>query len=244
MKIRKNWNTNFPLVLIGVAFLIFGTYFGIDAYNFMKNAEKTTATVTNVRVEYRMKHTKSESIHRYVTVSYNVEDKEYFDEYSAGILVPREGDNVTIYYDIEQPNNIKPSGFFIPFILLLFGGMVAIYGYISSNKCENSVNDKYKDIRKLGKIIYANIDKVEENKLYVINGKRPYVIKCSYFDETANELYEFESQNIMYDIKTLIESNNITIIPVKLGRNKYCVDVKSLDKYKSKDCIEVYNKNE
>jgi len=249
---NKLINHNFPVLIIGITILIFVHIFYGHTISFMKNAVKTTAIVTSVK-DWVDKTT--EQLEVTVGVKYDVDGVEYTNEYIIPFIpFTREGGNVTIYYDKENPGRIEPSGFFIPYIFYTFLGIIGVYSYISCTNEEKKKNkkdaenrkyyDKYKNMRKLGKIIYANIEKVEKNKFYTLNGERPYIIKCSYFNQTTNELYDFESENIMYDVKKLIELNNITTIPVKLRKNKYYVDVKSLNKYIDKDHIEVYNKNE
>ena len=93
---------------------------------------------------------------------------------------------------------------------------------------------KFQLLKKLGKKIEANIDDISINERYSVNGRHPYKITCSYFDSVNNKTHVFNSENIWFDIKAVVENNKILTIDVYVDQSdesKYFVDVEDFRKY-------------
>ena len=123
MKIKnKVRNENFPLLIIGIVFLIVGVYFLGDGYSFVKESEKTTAKVISIERERVKKGGLHLEAHynTYVYCEYNVNGINYKGEFTVLIPLLFEGQNISIYYNKLEASDIKPVGFnsfciFFPF---------------------------------------------------------------------------------------------------------------------------------
>ena len=120
--------------------------------------------------------------------------------------------------------NSKLEAVFIPIILgLIFTSIGG--GMILSGWWQLRVD---KDLRKNGKRISAEFQKVELNEAFDVNGKHPFQIVAQWHDPVKNELHIFKSTNLWFDPSPFISGKSI---PVYLDRNKpgrYIVDLSFL----------------
>lgn len=218
----------FLIVDIVIFALLFSNW--NDTKNFMKNAIKTEATITKIDEKHHGGDTDY-----LVYVSYYVDGKSYNEELNSYSSSMREGNKVTIYYNPNNPSEIRSNdNSFDEIILLLYGYLFILIPLIFF--VINFIKKrKEKRIIAYGCLIYANIDHVFKNRSIKVMGVRPFVIKASTVGPDGLT-YEFTSSNIYYDIRDLIRSNNIGKIKVYVNPSnykEYVMDIESLSEFTS-----------
>lgn len=213
--------------IIGMVFLLTSINLMISENKFKKENIKISATVTD-----------SNSNNKFTAVSFFIDTKEYntiVPKYYAEI---KTGDEIEIYYNKEDPNQIlledysKGAGiyFFISIILLAVGLSIIIY------KLNNSIN---KDtIIKTGKLIEAQLDDIVYNTKVTINGKHPYYVICYWKNKINGKTYKFKSENLWYNPNEQFKKSGIDKIPVYIipsNPNQYYVDIKKINEINSKE---------
>lgn len=207
-------------LIIGLVFLSIAVILNTMFSEFRNNGGKTEALIYNINngnviVEYKV------SGHVY---------KEVLNYYSDSM---REGDSITIYYDLDNPANIKSAEMFIiVYVMGGLGGLFALLGFIFIIIIhQKSLSNK--KLKETGMIIQADIDKVSMNFAYRINNSHPYNIICTYKHD--GKIYIFKSDNIWLDIEPMIKNLNIKKIPVYVkgsdDYSKYYVDISVFDRY-------------
>lgn len=233
MKNNKNTFIQFifPTIFIAVGLLIIilGIYLNIENSKFMKTALQTEAEITNIATH---RDSDGDTTHS-VDVVFYVNGKEYEGELGAYSSNMYEGKTITVYYDPQNPNHFKSASSNIAsFIMIPFGGIFFAVGcFILYRGIKSS---SLKKLKESGRRIDAKIDDVSLNTNYSVNGRHPYIIDCSYFDEIEDKVYSFTSQNIWTNIQPIIDAKNITTIPVYIDENdssKYFVDISIFNNY-------------
>ncbi len=233
MKNNKNTFIQFifPSIFITVGFFIMALaiFLNIQNSKFMKNAIDATAEITKITTS----RDSDGDVSHLVQVIFHVDGKSYggnLGYYSSDMY---EGKTINIYYDPQNPNNFKSNSSNIAsFIMIPFGGIFFAVGcFILYRGIKSS---SLKKLKEYGRRIDAKIDDVSFNTSYSVNGRNPYVIECSYFNEIEDKVYSFTSQNIWTNIQPIIDAKNITTIPVYIDENnpsKYFVDISIFDNY-------------
>lgn len=233
MKNNKNTFIQFifPSIFIAIGLLIIALaiFLNIQNSKFMENAIETTAEITQITTS---RDSDGDTTHS-VQVIFYIDGKEYegnLGYYSSDMY---KGKTVNIYYDPQNPNNFKSASSNIAsFIMIPFGGIFFAVGcFILYRGIKSS---SLKKLKESGRRIDAKIDDVSLNTNYSVNGRHPYIIDCSYFNEIEDKVYSFTSQNIWTNIQPIIDAKNITTIPVYIDENdssKYFVDISVFDNY-------------
>lgn len=207
------------IALISLAVVI---YF-IDSNNkFLKNGKETVGIISRIEKEYD-----GDDVDNTVYVKYHIYDDEYENRINSYSSDMYEGKKISLIYDINNPNHVKAKFetkiVYIFLILpLIFGiiGLIFVILMIKRNKL-------MKNLMRLEYYVEANIDLIEVNKYYAVNGIHPYIMHCSYNGNS------FKSGNFYEDIKSIIDTNEIKKVPlyVNLSNPKqYVVDLESLKK--------------
>lgn len=233
MKNNKNNLIQFILptifIAVGLLIIILGIYLNIENSKFMKTALQTEAEITNITTH---RDSDGDTTHS-VDVVFYVNGKEYEGELGSYSSNMYEGKAITVYYDPQNPNNFRSDNSNIAsFILIPIGGIFFIVGSFTLYRYIKSTS--LKKLKEYGRRIDAKIDDVSLNTNYSVNGRHPYIIDCSYFNEIEDKVYSFTSQNIWTNIQPIIDAKNITTIPVYIDENdssKYFVDISIFDNY-------------
>lgn len=233
MKNNKNNLVQFILptifITVGLLIIILGIYLNIENSKFMKTAIQTEAEITNITTH---RDSDGDTTHS-VDVVFYVNGKEYEGELGSYSSNMYKGKSITVYYDPQNPNNFRSDNSNIAnFILIPIGGIFFIVGCFILYRGIKSTS--LKKLKEYGRRIDAKIDDVSLNSNYSVNGRHPYIIDCSYFNEIEDKVYSFTSQNIWTNIQPIIDAKNITTIPVYIDENdssKYFVDISIFDDY-------------
>ncbi|HOM02353.1 MAG TPA: DUF3592 domain-containing protein [Acetivibrio sp.] len=230
MKKNAIWILGIIFAAVGLIPTIIGVILGINHFNFLKSAVKTTAVITKID-SYR---DFDGDRHYNVQIKYFVEGEEYYDTlgyYSSGM---REGKEITVYYDPDNPENVQSTGSMISDIVLVVIGLIftAIgVSFIISQVNKSRLRER---LMATGQLVYADINEVILNKNYTVNGKHPYIITCSWKDPYTGLFYFFNSDNIWFDPEPIIKENGITTLPVYIdpeNPKKYFVSTEDVEMF-------------
>lgn len=82
-----------------------------------------------------------------------------------------------------------------------------------------------------GYTVEAEIDSIDFQPNYMINGRHPYVINCRYTNKDTGEVYFYRSEHIWFNPAALIESRAIKLLRVYVERHnmkKYYVSLEPI----------------
>lgn len=120
-------------MLVGIIMLVVAFFIYKDSTRFYKTAEKTEATIEYIDKyrEYNSTSKKNKTRHD-VYISYYTSEGEYYDNvrisyYSSSM---KEGKSITVYYDPDDPSDVrvKAGSNFAIWILLGMGGIFTLIG--------------------------------------------------------------------------------------------------------------------
>ena len=207
---RIEWILYVSFIVVGIIAIIIGIIIGMSLSKFKNVAVATTATVYNVD-----KSTDSDGETNYtIHVSYLVDGEEYDGKYSSSIFV-KEGSNVTIYYDKNNPGKIRTTKSILPAIFVCaFGSIFSTIGIALIGIKALKKNKKDRLIQN-GVKIDASFHDIIRNNNYNVNGNYPYIIVCQ--GVYQGEYRTFKSENIWNDPEFAIKGKNITSFPVYIN---------------------------
>lgn len=228
MKIKvTEWFATIFCVLVGIGIITGGMFWVNSTAKFRENAVQTIATVTSV--SERLDSDGEDYYAVYVT--YNVDGKEYNGCYSTHYYVSK-GSTETIYYDENDPGNMKTSiSYASGVMMIVFGiifagvGLTLIYSKISGA-------NKKKKLIENGDKIYADFKEVSINNSYAVNNRHPYNIICIGKDNITGEERIFKSENIWENPEYIIKQRNITRFPIYIdinNRKKYYLSLEEIE---------------
>lgn len=238
-------NSKRVIASIGIMFFIIGILFlGIGCYNFishkdfMERADKTDAVITDI--SYERKRMNGKTVKRHIiTIEYTVDGVDYeseITEYKTGMY---EGKTIEIYYDPNNPNDVKTNSIMLPvtfaglgLLFVIIGGSFIMIKIISSVRRKNLMAN--------GDVLKGIITNVNMNMSVRINGRHPYRAECEVIDPIDGNKYLYSSNNITEDISKFV-GMEVTVYADKNNRKKYYVDIKQLiEKYNNDNNIYDY----
>ncbi len=185
MKKNKLLTSVFPwfFTVFGCIFFSVGLWIFIATYQFVRLSGTTVGIVT----ELRPKDTGTFA----PTIEYSVGNKTFTFYSSAGSNPPAfsHGQQVTMYYNPEDPNVAKINSFFYLWgesgIPMLIGSVIMIIGVgILYNKTKKK--NIYADLKIHGKRIDAYVIGQGEGSIKV-NGKNPFVLQAQWQDPVTKK---------------------------------------------------------
>ena len=158
-----------------------------------------------------------------VTFDYYGQPVQFRSSFSSSDM--QVGDEVTVYFPPDKPEEAEIKSFFtqwfVPLFLsvfvLVFGGI----GFIGGAKQLKRLNAK-RDLFTYGKGRKTSlpVNQVIIDSSFKVNGRSPYVIVCQFHDAVSNKMYEFKSDYIWYNpedflkdrtgIDIYVDPNNLT----------------------------------
>lgn len=233
MKKNRNiieWIIFLAFAVIGLVFLIVGVLFYQDISKKEKKWIQTEATIVDIQSAVHLDGDRSYN----VVVEFQVESKTYRSDLSEWNSTMKIGKKVSIYYNPNNPYEIIGNGFSFTYVIfMMLGSIFEIIGLIPLVHLYGKNLFKRK-LKKNGRKIEATIDDVTLKMNYSVNGRHPYILKCSFVDPTDGKIYFFKSGHIWYNVEELINQYEIETIPVYIEPNhpqKYIVDIEIFDQY-------------
>ncbi|MFJ3487341.1 DUF3592 domain-containing protein [Pseudomonas sp. NPDC090202] len=143
----------------------------------------------------------------------------------------KKGESVDVLYAPHAPEEATINSFFE-----LWGGVVisAILGTVFSSVgalmflMARFKRKRKEQLMKIGVTVGAQLQSVERNGRFSMNGRNPYIITCQWTNPETYAIHRFESENIWFDPSEYITRETIDVY-VKPGNLRvYYVDVSFL----------------
>lgn len=217
-------------LLIGILIIAGGIYLKVSFDNFVKKAVKTEATITHI--DY---HRDSDGDTKHtVIVSFIVDNKEYtgaLNYYDSSMYI---GKKESVYYDPANPNHFKGSENFIGNLVLVIMGVV--FSVIGGSFLFFVIrkNRKRKKVLSYNYVIHADIVSFNLNTSLSVNGRHPYRLDATYINPLDGKIYSYSSEAIWTDLTPVLNSRQITTIPVYVNPNnfaEYYMDISGLQQF-------------
>lgn len=209
-------------IVLGLAMTAGAIIAGIHNKKFFRNAEHTTAVITEIGSTRYTRNGETEYKHT-VYVTYEVDGVQYnkvrLGYYNSGMY---EGKTIKVYYNKDNPGKIKTRGssMVISIILGVLGGVFLLIGII----LVIVFMPRNKKVKQYGIRYEADIINITMNRNVRVNGRHPYIVDCQVVDDFTGVTSLYRSKNIYEDIDVY----GIVKVPVYVDQNnpsKYYVDI-------------------
>lgn len=218
----------------GIVFMLFGlVFFAIslglvmETKKFAETAQETTAVVYDVETR-RVRRNKKYRTEYDVYVQYQANGSTYKTELNGGNGSMDVGETITVYYDPENPLDVRKSKSagmqsFAMILSLVFVAAGVGIGIVPAVK-----SSKRKKLRETGEQGTAMIVSVDLDRSVRINKRHPYKAQCEFTDPVTGEKYLYSSESMMEDIRYL-QGQLVTVYYNPADRSQYYVDLDSVD---------------
>lgn len=222
--------SNASMKVMGLLFLIIGLIFvGVAGKFFYDNLtyddryDAVTAVISEI---YTTRDSDGDTDHS-VYVSYTYDGDAYTNvrlgSYSSDM---HEGGRYTVYIDPKRPGDPKvKSPAFVCFMIFLFGGILAVVGFVIFKSGGNKGNPKLKET---GTVTQANVTHCGYANIRV-NGSSMYNIKAEFVDMNG-VTHKVKTQLLNYDPSPYVFARN-NVIPVYVdpaNPKKYYIDTDAI----------------
>lgn len=241
----KYKNANSVLMLIGIIFSVIGTAFLISGIavlishnTFIDNAVRTEAEITRIESDSYRRNGKTHTDYD-VWVEYEADGEIYEEELGYYNSKMNEGDKIDVYYNPDNPSDVKSDSKILELIFILIGGVFAVLGVIFITVNILSGNRR-KKLMQTGDRLTGTITDVVMNNAVRINGVHPFKAECEVVNPFDGEKYLYSSENVTRNISELV-GREVTVYVDRNNKKKYYVDIFELmDKYKAEEKIHDY----
>ena len=209
---------------VGVFLTIFGFKRLLSDLDFIKNAEKKEAIVSNV-----IEHQNSDRTSYTTYIKYEVNGKNYEKVLLEESIIYKEKDSkITIYYNLDNPEE------FIITNIYIIGAITIIGIIIIANFITNFI--KWRKKTKSKKYLKENGQLLEADIIRISKKSGGYIIDCSI---VINGLIKgFQSEKVWFNALGIYNALGIRKINVYVNPKNiqnYYVDVESYKKYLDKN---------
>ena len=223
-KIKKYaFPINCILGIIGIVLLAYSTYLIINDYQEEKKGIRYQATITALSYQ---------NDYYLGTVTYVVEDTLYEQKIKIKNKEITVNDKVEIKYDKNNPNHLIENNHFLQLLFLIPVSIICLKLSVDYLLEHFKGNKKTIFLKENGILIYADVDLVFiNNKAKKKKGRLPYLIRLKYHNPTDGNIYTYESKNIYFDIKTIIEEKGVLRLTIYLNKENtydYYIDIEVL----------------
>ncbi|WP_442107716.1 DUF3592 domain-containing protein [Pseudomonas sp. NUPR-001] len=140
------------------------------------------------------------------------------------------GDRVEVVYSAGAPADGKIAGITVwlaTIILAALGAVLLAVGIIMVLMGRRK-SRKQADLRKHGQLVKADIQSVETNPRFAINGQHPYMIRSQWLNPRTSKVHVFESDNIWFDPSGYLKDQSISVFVDSKDPTRYHVDISFL----------------
>jgi len=144
-----------------------------------------------------------------------------------------EGEKVPVLYRPSDPHNARIDGAFSLWGgALIVGGLGAIFFTIGAAMILfTRLKEKKIDyLRQHGTPIKADLQGIELNTSFHVNGRHPFRVLVQWQDPVTSELHIFRSDNLWFDPSRYVEGKEITVFMERNNPKKFHVDLSFLPK--------------
>lgn len=151
---------------------------------------------------------------------------------STQVIHPvKQGDTLPVLYNRIIPAELKIDAFFeIWFDTIVYASLVVLLFITLGvfNTCCNWRKNKVKKLKHGGDMIYSQFESVEAVLEKEKNGKHPYRIISSWYDQKTKKTHYFKSEFIWFNPVDYIMDQSISVTIDKKNKNKYLMDLSFL----------------
>jgi Protein of unknown function (DUF3592) len=190
--------------LIGVVVLGVGTALAVSTARFQASAERTEGTVVALSERTSTSSGGGSSTSWYPTVEYTVDGRPYSFDSPVGANPPAyaEGDTVPVAYDPADPSDAQIASFwsayFAPMVLGGLGIVFTPIGVALLVVGRRSLLRRRKLLQD-GREVWAEIAQVGVEFGVKINGRHPYVVHATWYDERTGRTHIATSDHLRAD---------------------------------------------
>lgn len=222
----KKLGVNFIFIfflIMGLVFSGIGVGVIITGRQFVSRADKVSATIVDIE-KYR---TDDDYVEYDVYVDYEYQGEAYTDvllnSYSSGMY---EGKTITVLVDPEDPYHVDTQ---LGAVILgaIFAGIGMIFVLIGGIALLVRTRHKKKIVRlrEEGRCLQATVESIDFNMYVTVNGAHPWIILCSYYDDSKDLTYRFKSDNLWTDPSAVYPVGSTVLVYVDAqDYSKYYVD--------------------
>lgn len=219
------------IVLLAVAFLIYN-----GTASFRREALSAPGTVIDLTLERSSTSSGSSSSSYYPIVEFRTEGGETIRfRGSTGSNPPsfRKGQQVTIRYRPGEPYTAKIDTFGQMWLGVIITGSIGVPFFILGFiflliPARRKRLDAW--LRENGRIISAEIDRVDFNRAVRVNGRNPYAIYAQWHDSASGRICVFRSKDIWYNPEKYIHTKTVHVRIHPDNPKKYVMDTSFLPK--------------
>jgi hypothetical protein len=221
----------YAFTLVGIAMLTGAFYAYKSTKTFLQTATKTEGTVVELI------RSRSDGSDTFKPVVHFVDQKgetiEFTSSTSSNPPSYSVEEKVGIWYDPAKPQHAEIDGFFSLWgITTIFGGLGAIFFLVGAGIIFGTAFKRRRDesLRTRGTPIETDLQSVQLNTSFEVNGKHPYKVLTQWFNPFTSEVHVFESDNVWFDPASYLKDRKITVFIENDNPKKYLVDLSFLPK--------------
>ena len=142
-------------------------------------------------------------------------------------------EKVGVWYDPMKPQHAEIDGYFSLWgITAIFGGLGAIFFLVGAGIIVGTTVKSRQDehLRTRGPPIETDLQSVQLNTSFEVNGKHPYKVLTQWFNPFTSEVHVFESDSVWFDPTSYLKDRKITVFIENDNPKKYLVDLSFLPK--------------
>jgi len=219
---------------IGLVLLIVAGVIYSSTSSFRREALTAPGTVIELSLERSSSSGGGTSSSYYPIVEYRTEEGETIRfRSSTGSNPPsfREGQQVTVRYRAETPYKAKIDTFGQMWLGVIIIGSIGVPFFILGTiflliPARRKKLDAW--LQDNGRIISAEIDRVDINPGVRVNGRNPYVIYAQWHDSTTGRIWVFKSKSIWYNPEKYIQTKSVHVRIHPDNPKKYVMDTSFL----------------
>lgn len=208
--------------------LCFGIWTVIDGMNFRKGSEQVTGVISHIET-YREHHLDNSHTEMHdVYVKYTVNGQEYEQELGFYESSMYAGKEIEIFYNPENPAEIKGDEGAINIILPLFGLAFLAIGLVLVNN-DRKKQQKMQRLLEQGSTVEGIINAITIDHNTTINNRHPLKAEVTVTDPSTGEQFLYSSDSVMEDIRHL-EGRRVTVYYDPDDRSNYYVDLDTTER--------------
>lgn len=230
---KKNpgpWIVVLVFGIIGIVFLVVGIAIGLPDIVMSQNGIETQGVITSIDSIWQ---SDGDWSHR-VQVSYEAEGVSYttyLNYYSSSM---REGQNIAIHCNPENPEEIT-TGSLGWIFLLIFGGLGLIFLVVAVIIVLTQMRKKRRREELFSSVtpVEAEIVDISRNTSVRVNGRYPFVITVEWHNPDDGKLYRMRTPSLWSNPQSQIERLGLRTLPVYIDpydAKNYYVQTEILEK--------------
>jgi len=155
----------------------------------------------------------------------------YVESFSGNPAPYDVGERVEVLYSTDKPGKGRIKGFMSLWMgPLILGGIGFVFAAIGGGifVAQRTGKRKKDYLMAYGTAIQTDLQGVERNTSFEVNGKNPWRITSQYLDPATRKLRVFHSENLWFDPSKFVTSKQMTVLLDPKDPKRYHMDVSFL----------------